>query len=259
MEEYLFHIIIRVRSVVWSDLQILQSGALDKSKLSQNLQRQVDMIESIRKSMGMVVLAHSHIEEEDTSSDELDVDSSSDEYNYLPVENELENYFLNRKMIKEKDYNPVDEDVSDFSITDVSDSESSAQTAFSSPEDVLSASESVPSSPRDATEDALSNDAVSKGLSPNGTAVSFSNDGRVSSPVNVNPSTPHSPPQSTPSTPSPPNWKNRNHSKAAPPATKTGKNRSRIPPLASTASSPPPPTPPRAPRTRRCWTSNLTR
>lgn len=188
MEEYLFHIIIRVRSVVWSDLQILQSGALDKSKLSQNLQRQVDMIESIRKSMGMVVLAHSHIEEEDTSSDELDVDSSSDEYNYLPVENELENYFLNRKMIKEKDYNPVDEDVSDFSITDVSDSESSAQTAFSSPEDVLSASESVPSSPRDATEDALSNDAVSKGLSPNGTAVSFSNDGRVSSPVNVNPS-----------------------------------------------------------------------
>lgn len=116
------------------------------------------------------------------------MDSSSDEYSYLPMENELENYFLNRKMIKEKDYNPVDEDVSDFSITDVSESESSAQTAFSSPEDVLSASESVPSSPRDATEDALSNGAVSKGLSPNGTAVSFSNDGRVSSPVNVNPS-----------------------------------------------------------------------
>lgn len=53
MEEYLFHIIIRVGSVAWSDLQILQSGALDKSKLSQNLQKQVDMIESIRKSMGM--------------------------------------------------------------------------------------------------------------------------------------------------------------------------------------------------------------
>ena len=73
------------------------------------------------------------------------MDSSSDEYSYLPMENELENYFLNRKMIKEKDYNPVDEDVSDFSITDVSESESSTQTAFSSPEDVLSASESVSS------------------------------------------------------------------------------------------------------------------
>lgn len=116
------------------------------------------------------------------------MDSSSDEYSYLPMENELENYFLNRKMIKEKDYNPVDEDVSDFSITDVSESESSTQTAFSSPEDVLSASESVSSSPRDATMDALSNGAANKDLSLNGTAVSFSNDGRVSSPVNVNPS-----------------------------------------------------------------------
>ena len=114
------------------------------------------------------------------------MDSSSDEYSYLPMENELENYFLNRKMIKEKDYNPVDEDVSDFSITDVSESESSTQTAFSSPEDVLSASESVSSSPRDATMDALSNGAANKDLSLNGTAVSFSNDGRVSFPVNVN-------------------------------------------------------------------------
>ena len=36
--------------------------------------------------------------------------------------------------------------------------------------------------------DALSNGAANKDLSLNGTAVSFSNDGRVSSPVNVNPS-----------------------------------------------------------------------
>ncbi|KAK8832482.1 hypothetical protein WA577_002955 [Blastocystis sp. JDR] len=124
VEVYLFRLI----------MQMLQAGAVDKSKLTPNLQKQVDVMESIRQNM------------EDTSSDdESRSDLSSDEYTHFPIENELEAYFLNRKKLKQEfgqqEYNPVSSDVSDFSITDVSDSGSSDPSLLSDADDIFSPEE----------------------------------------------------------------------------------------------------------------------
>ena len=70
---------------------------------------------------------------------------SSDEYAHFPIENELEAYFLNRKKLKQEfgqqEYNPVSSDVSDFSITDVSDSGSSDPSLLSDADDIFSPEE----------------------------------------------------------------------------------------------------------------------
>lgn len=65
---------------------------------------------------------------------------SSEEYAHFPVENDLEAYFLNRKKLKQE-YNPVSTDVSDFSITDVSDSNSSDPSLLSDADDIFSPEE----------------------------------------------------------------------------------------------------------------------